>query len=161
MRLQDEQFSYFESQLDIHNLVSMQTNFALLLRLFFGLFYNDLAQSVNGRVVNVLHLVHCDDGHHGPIEADGVGLVPRQHVELDCLVTLELESVGPSYLILWRDLSNDFPYRSQAINGPAKVKRVVPVEFRFAAPEFQESQFKLLLERLWNLACSVALDVST
>ena len=104
-----------------------------LLSLFLGLLlgfllHNHLAQPVNGRVVNVLHLVHRYDSEHWPIKADGIRLVSRQHIKLDGLIAFEFECIWLGYLILRRYLCYDFSYRCEAIDGPTEVKRVVPVE---------------------------------
>ena len=98
----------------------LQTSFFLCqrilfsLRLLFGLL--NLTQSVYGCIIDVLHFVDCDNGENRLIQAEGVGLITRQHVELNGLVSFKLECVRSSDLVRRSDLVDHFTHGCQSID---------------------------------------------
>ena len=84
------------------------------LRLLLGLL--NLTQSVYGCIVDVLHFVDCDDGEDRLVQAEGVWLITREHVELNGLVSFKLERVRSSDLVWRSDLGDHFTHRCQSID---------------------------------------------
>ena len=98
----------------------LQTSFFLCqrilfsLRLLLGLL--NLTQSVYRCIIDVLHFVDCDNGEDRLVQAEGVWLISREHVELNGLVALKLEGVRSSDLVWRSDLGDYFTHRCQSID---------------------------------------------
>ena len=143
----------------------LETGFLLCVRVHFSLLllfrFFDLLEPVDWRVVDILYFVDSDDSHDGPIKAEGVGLVPREHIVLDDFVSFEFKCVWSCNLGRRYDFVNNVPHRLQPVDGATEVEGIVPVELSLAPSELQEGQFERLLHGLLTVPAGVSLNVAT
>ena len=90
--------------------------------------FNNLTETVNWCLIDVLDFVYCDNRCHRPVQAERVRLISCQHVELDRFVAFKLKSVGSGDFASWSDLTDHLLHALQSVDRTTEVEWIVPVQ---------------------------------